>query len=378
MRKITIITRSYPPSKGINGVLANEMAAHLIPKGAEVNIICIQEAAEGNKEQVEPVGIIHPIKPINNKNNKVKKTISLIFEGYRMLKKAKTIQSDLIICTTSPPLLPFWASILLKNKNWALWSFDLFPEGFPASKMMKADSLLYKFLFHTTYKNAPKSLIALGQKQAEFIQQNYRKKIPTVLLPAGVLLDKETKKTDEIPSWKQTNDKILLGYFGNVGVPHNPVFLKKLIDAVENSSRFYFILSVYGIFADEVKEYAKGKENIIVHDGGLPEEHLAYIDVHVVSLITEWTHIAVPSKALTAISVGRPILFCGSEESDNWQMFKNCGWLIDEKNNMDAQIKDFLSSLNKETILTKSTKTSSHYAELQAMVLKSFDDIMTL
>lgn len=377
MKKISIITRSYPPNKGINGLLANELSGYLINNGIEVDIICIEGVSDGNKEEEKPNGNIHSIPPLNDKSTKFKKTLSLLFEGYKLIKKAKSLDSDLIIVTTSPPLLPFWSSLMLKKRKWALWAFDLFPEGLAISNLMNEKGVLYKILYKYTYKTPPNILLALGENQAKYIKEKYNKEIETLILPAGVLLNPDEVKKGTKPDWKDDSE-ITLGYFGNIGIAHNPSYLKAIIDFVENNDNYNFILSLYGVYSEEIKHYAKDKKSILIQEGGIAEEHLKHIDIHVVSLKSSWTHIAVPSKAVTAISCGRPILFCGKEESDNWQMFKESAWLIKENEDIQAQIQFLLNELSPKKIEEKAKKTPSIYEDLKKQVIETYESLIKI
>ena len=377
-KNITIITRHYPPNKNINGILACEMAHYLETEhNSTVTILCMDTTASGNKKSVEPAGNVIQLKSYFKKENNFSKLFAIINEGYRLVKKAKEIESDLIICSTSPPLLPFWASVLFKKKNnWALWSLDLFPEMFLANNQLKESSFLYKFLFNKTYKNAPNHLIALGNQQAKHLIEKYKKAIPTLILPAGVVLNQETEKETAPPSWYDST-KITLGYFGNTGIAHNPSFIEKSIELAQ-AHNFKFVLATYGVHAERVKSFAKNFSCVEHIENGLPQEHLAYIDVHLVSLKSTFTHSAVPSKAVTAISCGRPILFCGNEDSDNWDMLQKAGWLIEEEQPLEKQLNLFFDTVSKELILEKSDLTSSIYSKLQAQVKDTYSNIKTL
>ena len=377
-KNITILTRHYPPNKNINGILACEMAHYLETEhNCNVTIVCMDTTANGNKKSVEPKGTVIKLKPYFTKENKFSKLFALANEGYRLIKKAKKINSDLIICTTSPPLLPFWASTLFKkNYNWALWSLDLFPEAFLANNQLKENSFLYNYLFNKTYKNAPNHLIALGEQQAKNIIGKYKQAIPTLLLPAGVVLTQETKTETPPPTWHDPS-KITLGYFGNTGSAHNPIFIEKSIELAQ-AYHFKFVLATYGVHAERVKNFAKNFSCVKLIENGLPQEHLSFIDVHLVSLKSTFTHTAVPSKAVTAISCNRPILFCGSEESDNWQMFQKAGWLIKEELPLEAQLIHFFEEVNQESIQEKVELTAAIYAQLQGQVQETYCKIPTL
>lgn len=339
----------------------------------EVTIFCMDADADGNTSSLEVFGKVVRLKQRFSPDNKIGKLLNMFYDGYTLIKKSRKFPSDLIICTSSPPLLPFWASTMLKKKRkWAFWSLDLFPEGFVSANTIKESNPGYRFLKKRTYRHAPDLLIALGEEQARHIQQNYHQPIPTIILPAGVTLDESKNETeaDDKPTWFNP-DVITLGYFGNVGQAHNPQFIKGMISASANEG-FQFVLSVYGINAQEIKDYARNFKHAVIVENGLAQHHLQYIDIHLVSLRTSWTHAAVPSKAVTAISTGRPILFCGSEHSDNWQMFKEAAWFITETETMDLEIQQFISSINKEEITSKAAQTKNIIVTLKQQVLDAY------
>ena len=149
---------------------------------------------------------------------------------------------------------------------------------------------------------------------------------------------------------------------------------REMISA-SSGKNFQFILSVYGIRAEEVKAFARQFDHVIVVENGLAQHHLQYIDVHLVTLRTVWTHAAVPSKAVTAISTGRPIIFCGSEESDNWQMFKEAAWFIPETKEMNPAIDRLISGITKEEISAKAALTRNIIVMLKQQVLDAYLEI---
>lgn len=375
MKKITIVLRHYPPSKNINGILADQMAQYLIrDSNVEIKVFCMDISEKGNLSTINPTGNVTRIKQKFSNNNKFGKLFNMLYDGYILIKKSKKYPSDLIICTSSPPLLPMWASILLKKKKWAFWSLDLFPEGFVSADTIKASNLIYRFLLKKTYKNAPDLLISLGNEQARYIQAQYNEPVPVIVLPAGVSLEDNQPVSEESkPDWYNPG-KITLGYFGNAGQAHNPEFIREMI-RVSGVHGFQFILSVYGIRAEEIKAFARDFEHVVIVENGIAQEHLKYIDVHLVTLRTSWTHAAVPSKAVTAISTGRPIVFCGSEQSDNWQMFKEAAWFIPENESMNTEIAHFLEELDREKIAVKAAQTKNIIGSLKQQVLDAYSEI---
>lgn len=375
MKKITIVLRHYPPSKNINGILADQMAQYLIrDSNVEIKVFCMDISEKGNLSTVNPTGNVTRVKQKFSNNTKFGKLFNMLYDGYILIKKSKEYPSDLIICTSSPPLLPMWASMLLKKKKWAFWSLDLFPEGFVSADTIKASNWIYRFLLRKTYKNAPDLLISLGNEQAQYILEQYKEPVPVIVLPAGVSLEEGQTVSDESkPDWYDPG-KITLGYFGNAGQAHNPDFIREMI-RVSGIHGFQFILSVYGIRAEEIKAFARNFNHVVIVENGIAQEHLKYIDVHLVTLRTSWTHAAVPSKAVTAISTGRPIVFCGSERSDNWQMFKEAAWFIPENESMNTEIMHFLEEIDRDQIAVKAARTKNIIGSLKQQVLDAYSEI---
>ncbi|HEY0030509.1 MAG TPA: hypothetical protein VGC65_07115, partial [Bacteroidia bacterium] len=212
-KKLTIINRHYPPNVNITGENAWDLANYLIGKHhIDVAIVHIDRSYEGGGNKRAPVGTIYSVKTIYEGNNKILRYFSSILDGYNLVRKAAKLNHGPVIVMTSPPLLPMWASKIFgkKNKEWILWSMDLFPEGFAATGEISAGNFLYKYALKETYKNAPAKIIALGPQQKKALDKKYNKEIEHVILPCGVFLDQG--KTDTIPEWKIYPDKIYLGY----------------------------------------------------------------------------------------------------------------------------------------------------------------------
>ncbi|WP_337043645.1 hypothetical protein [Emticicia sp. 17c] len=370
---VTIINRHYPPNPGITGESAWDMAKYLIEKyQAEVHIVHIDRTYEGGGQIRQPIGVLHPVKTIYEGKNKILKLISGTLDGLFLVLKARRIKRGKVIVMTSPPLLPFWAAWFLKD--WVLWSMDLFPEGFAAAGTVKPSNRMYQWVLKKTYQRPPAHLIALGPNQAAFVQASYKHSIDTTILPCGVLFHQENDTN--IPDWKKQDGKIYFGYCGNLGQPHSDEFLLRFIDNLD-TEKHHLILAVYGEKSAAVLTYAQDKKGITILKG-VPRSQLHFIDVHLVSLLQQWTHIAVPSKAVSSICAEATILFCGSKEADTWALLNEAGWLIEENQHMDAQIKTFLAQLTYQGMLQKRTNARHLFQNLQKMVVAAYEDVKEL
>ncbi|MCU0416124.1 MAG: hypothetical protein MUE33_02960 [Cytophagaceae bacterium] len=371
IKGITFLTRHYPPSLNINGESVSDLVSWLQQhKNIPCRILTIDREADGlGGAKKESVGEVIRIKTLFNNKKSIFRFLSFLYDGFILAKKAKKYEEDLIVVTTSPPLLPMWASIIFKkNMRWALWSLDLFPEGFMVTGRIKASNFFYKWCLKKSYSLVPDLLISLGPKQGEYLQQNYQSNITETILPCGVffLHDINTQP----PEW-YVKDKIIIGYCGNVHDAHNPDFLKRVIDHI-HPDKHLLVLALYGSKSQEVLDYANGKQGVKV-TLNVPRNQLHFIDIHMVTLRNEWTHIAVPSKAVSAISMGCPILFCGNPESDNWHLLQNAGWHIPENNSLDISIQRFFETLTIEAIQSKKLAAQSEYIRLKSLVHTSYE-----
>ena len=213
--KITFITRHYPPSPNINGESVRDMVKYISDKiQIESNVICVDRIAEGGGADRMPSGNVIRIRTIYKGQNSILRFIAFLYDGFMLVKEAKKYKDTLIVCTTSPPLLPLWASIFFDKKvRWVLWSLDLFPEGFIATNLISEKNPIYKWVLKKTYKNKPSFIIALGEEQAKYLQSKYEQEVPFFTLPCGVFFFHE--KSDIQPIWWK-EDKVIFGYCGKI------------------------------------------------------------------------------------------------------------------------------------------------------------------
>ncbi len=371
---VTIVNRHYPPNPGVTGESAWDLGKYLIEKhGIQVQIIHVLRNDDGGGAVRTPIGKIISIPTLYKGKNKTLKSLAGSLDGIFLILKTIFAKRGPVICMTSPPLLPFWASLFfgLFRTKWFLWSMDLFPEAFVATGKMKRNSLLYKIILKITYGNIPELLIALGPKQAEHIKINYTKQPPVTVLPCGVFTNYE--KDPMIPEWKKETNKIHFGYCGNLGAPHSEQFLKVFIDTFNRDSQ-HLILAVYGPKSADLLAYAEGKSGITIVKN-VPRNQLHFIDVHLVSLLPEFNHTAVPSKGISSVCTGGTVLFYGNKEADTWHMLQKASWLIDATLNLNNQLEAFVKTISPEMVAFKKTEATLLAQELHSQEIKAYEEI---
>lgn len=373
---LTIVNRHYPPNPGITGESAWDLARYLIEQhGIDVVVVHIERTYDGGGAIRQPVGETHGVQTVYAGKNGLLKLIAGLLDGFLLIRRALKVRRGPLLIMTSPPMLPFWASLLLRRTPYWLWSMDLFPEGFAAEGKVSPTNRLYRWVIRQTYRNAPRQLIALGPRQAEHVRQQYGKAIPTTILPCGVLMHQE--RDPVCPPWRDPTDGLIyLGYAGNVGQAHSAEFLESVIRHLD-PTRLRLVLALYGTKAAAVLRASEGKPGII-RLPNIPRSQLHYLDVQLVSLLPEWTHIAVPSKALSAVGSGSPVLFYGSPDSDSYVLLQRAVRLIDARQPIDTAVAAYLASLTPEQVATGRQAAEQVAAGLQQQVRTAYAEMAAL
>ncbi len=378
---VTIVDRNYPPNRSVIAESASDLAKFLIANEVEVQVVHTDGKYQGGGSTGEIVGQTHQVASVYNGKNKGIRLFSSLIEGYRLIRKAKKVNKGILIVMTSPPLLNFWASRMLNRKKipWVFWSMDLYPEAFVAGKLISNQHFLFKFFFNQTYKNPPNGLIALGNIQSKYIQESFRTSIPNVILPCGVFLHKNKSWDKEVskPAWKKNDEKIYLGYIGNLGEAHSVSFLKSVIDHFDREKQT-LILVVYGSKSLQIKEYIDKDDDQIVLLDFVPREHLAFIDIHLVSLKPEWVNVCVPSKLVSAVNSQSIFLFYGIRSCDSWQLLNKAGWIIEKSKKDENNIADFLAKIKKSQLERKRKEAVTLSADLEENTKIAYQNILSL
>lgn len=369
---VNIINRNYPPGPGITGESANELAQYLMLNNVHVNVVHINALYSGSANAL-PYGNIFTIKTFYNGKNKLLRLLANLYEGYKLIQKSKSFKPDITICLTDPPLLNWWASILLKKCVWFLWTMDIYPEVFAASKLITKKNVFYQLIDKEIKKNQPNHFISLGPSQSAFLKKKYGNNISVSEVPCGIIDKDENKFSDQIPFWASDKTKIILGYCGNLGEAHSLSFLYKIVDTLD-SEKFILVLSVYGSKAKDLIAYVNGKRGIIILPA-VKKSDLKFIEIHLASLKEEWANICVPSKTVSSVSSGSSFIYNGLSISDNWQLLNKAGWLVDTRTNTSESINQLLKSLTKKDIIEKKIKAAELSNYLKTLKANAFKDI---
>ena len=294
--------------------------------------------------------------------------------GILLTLKARRLKVNTIISLSNPPLVNTWCSLLLWKRKYVYWSFDLFPEALFASNLVNPRGLIGRCLSWLTYSKAPKAIISLGPKQYQYLISCYsNRNIEEIILPCGI---HDCAPSNSIPEWF-TAEKIVLGYIGNLGKAHSKEFLINVIKEISKRSELLLILSIYGDSTKEILTTINENNffaNIKVVDF-VRQNELVYIDVHLVSLLDNWTHVSVPSKAVSAVSSKSALWFNGSVECDTFNLFQNCSYhsKADSKS-----VSEVLNSISRLDLIVKKQSAKKISEELFTFERQSVEQILRL
>lgn len=380
---VTIVNRYYPPNKSAIAEAANDLAIYLIDQGCHVKIVHTDGDYPGGGEKGKLIkGEQHIVPAFYNGQKSIFRLIGNLIEGFKLIRRARKVNEGVVIVMTNPMLISIWAGMFFNKKNipWIYWTMDLFPEGFASGNLVRKSNPIYKIVYKKAYSQKPDAIIALGNVQSQYLNRAFKTEdIPTAILPCGVFLNSNKTANDYIalPKWKQDSSKIYLGYVGNLGQAHSPDFIKWIIESLD-TDKHHLMLVVYGAKAQEIKDYiGEGKKGVTLLDY-IPREELIHIDIHLVSLISEWVNVCVPSKMVSAVHQGALVLYYGSENSDSWQDHKLASWLIQESEDAKERVQDFMNKLTFEVIEAKKKESKILPAQMTNNTVKAYLNIYNL
>jgi hypothetical protein len=351
MTRILFVNKFSPLSNAVTGKMADELATYLIRQGHKVEFVSIRAKYRAKKNS-EADNIEYPIHQLSewySGDHPLLRFIFSLFDGFRMFMRSLILKKEVIIVMTEPPLLFFWFQLFrfaIKAKL-VYWTMDVYPEAFAAGKFIKHSNVIYRFFKSIVYRNPPDLLIALGAEQWKFLDDKFQTKVPGVIFPCG-LIDYRGVPAVVI----QQKEKILFGYSGNLGAAHDSDFLLSLISQLD-PSKHQILLSLYGTKAEEFKKQLLD-HTFIQWQEVVSYDEIAGIDINIASLLPEWNHVSVPSKAVTAICCGSTLLLNSTADSDNWKMFEKAAWRIAPAKTYDQPIACFLADLTEAEIKSKS------------------------
>ena len=270
---------------------------------------------------------------------------------------------DVILIGTDPVFAAATAILLrwlAPDIRLVHWCFDMHPEAAIAEGLISQKSLVARLL-HTLMARAYRSfdLIAdLGVCMRRRLKAYNHSAIERELTPWALAEPERPVECDSQTRLELFNDASMgILYSGNFGEAHEFSNILTLARALRHNTKIHFSFALRGNRAEEFRQAVTHEDINISFAEFAPieelEKRLGSADIHLVSLKKEWAGISVPSKFFGSIATGRPVLYCGANNSaiSQWIAQHQIGWMIDPENIQEtassiAQLADNMAELS--------------------------------
>ncbi len=370
--KVLFVNKFGPSANAITGKTANELATFLVNNGIEVEFLSIKSKYRATVE--EEARVIpyknNMIGGIYDGDHGLLRLLFSLLDGFRLLVSSLSIKKDVVIVMTEPPLLFFWFQLFrwTYKAKLAYWTMDVYPEAFVSNYLTTSKNIGYKFFSKIVYSKPPDQLIALGDEQRRYLEKKFITLPSYTIMPCGII------SRDKYPGRKTGTDKIVFGYSGNLGSAHDPEFLLEIIHQLD-PAKHHIILSLYGTKASIISDKIPVSEKVSYRKS-LSYDEIAAIDINIASLLPEWNHVCVPSKAVSAICCSSPLLLNAEAGTDNWVMLQKGSWRIEPSSDYKNQVRDFLENITMEDVISKRQEAFSLSLQLNTDLKQSYQDIL--
>ncbi len=371
MDKIFFINRSFYPDIEATGQFFTELAESL-SKNFNITFICglsfyVKDKNDGfkfyRKEKLGKIKIIrirHTLFWKENIFGRIINWLTFSINSFFVLLKTRP---KILICGTDPPILGIISYFLkkLKNINYIYYCNDLYPDIAIALNTFRNNFIvnIFEYLNRKALKNSLK-IIVLGEDMKELVKRKGIKDKKILVIPNWV----DTKKIVPIDKDKNLflkkynfDNKFLIMYSGNIGLPHN---LENLIYALEKirDKDWTMVFIGDGVKKKEIFKIVKEK-NLLDKILFLPYEKKEFLshslsaaDLHIVSLKKEAKGACVPSKIYGILASGRPFLSISHKSSNSSLIAERykCGIICEPDNVEDIKNKIEWAIENKENL----------------------------
>lgn len=364
---ILLINQFYPPDIAPTGVKLHDLARHLVARGHTITVLSSNGSYNGNAffESGLLDGVkVKRLKATNfGRNMYLDKLIDYLSFYLNLFIKLLVLnpRPDVVVVLTTPPylgLIPVIVFGMRKKKEQKRqtslndvirqrtkvvhWIMDLYPDVMDAHGLLKQKNIVYKILcfMNRIMFSRSDTILALGPSMIDRIEKYIEQGAEKAPLAKWVPLwgDPDLKRLSESEAlvirskygWKE--DEFVLMHAGNIGLG---VCLSEFLTVADKLGQEGPVWAFFGggKRRDELQQFLQSHKNarIELHDYA-PKTILGAADVHLVSLLSSWTGVGVPSKLQNIFAMGKPVIFMGSFKSEmaQWVMESGGGWVVNE------------------------------------------------
>ena len=393
---ILFLNRVYPPTDAATGQLLAELAPELDRRGHRVTVVTSQPG--GGCVSTETVDGVR-VERVNGlpftRTSHWRRALSYLSLYPALLWRALRLpRADVVVTLTDPPLLLVLGVVLktLKGSRHVHWAQDIYPELAEEMDVLPKDGRIARALrwISTAGLRHADRVIAVGRcMKARLVQRGLAASAIEVIPNWGHgpdELEARSRAANPFRNEHGLGDRFVIMYSGNLGLAHP---FEAMLDAAERlrstHSQVLFLFVGNGPRLPWVHEQVTQRqlENVRFLPFQPREklaQSLAAADLHLASMLHELCGLVVPSKVYGVMSVGRPCVFLGPEESEAAQFIlqNGCGCVLAKANG--ARLASCLSQWVGDAKLLRETcervKTVGERVSLAAAV-RAFSETLT-
>jgi len=343
---ILFLNRVYPPADGATGQLLSELAPALARQGHRVTVVTSQPGAGSiSSETADGVRVERVTGLPFTRASHWRRALSYLSLYPALLWRALRLpRADVVVTLTDPPLLLVLGVVLktLKGSRHVHWAQDIYPELAEEMDVLSKDGMIARTLrwVSTAGLCHADRVIAVGRcMKARLVQRGLSPSVIDVIPNWGhgpEELEAKMRSLNPFRTEHGWGDRFVIMYSGNLGLAHP---FEAMLDAAEQlratHPQVLFLFVGNGPRLQWVREQVAQRtlENVRFLPFQPREtlaQSLAAADLHLASMLHELCGLVVPSKVYGVLSVGKPCVFLGPEESEAAQFIlqNGCGSVL--------------------------------------------------
>tara|TARA_A100001388_G_C28761388_1_gene498034 strand:- start:1038 stop:2246 length:1209 start_codon:yes stop_codon:yes gene_type:complete len=396
-KRILIVSRYFWPDKTPESKILYTLAFYLKKKGHIVDVLSSQPSYRKNYENLK-----RPYKEIDkgvkifriNLSNEIGKIF--LFRIINSIKLSlKTIylslinRYEIIIATSNPPVIgPFSAatSALLINSRFIYYCMDITPEVGLVSKDFSNPYLynLLQIIDGASCLLANPLIVHSSDMKNTILKRSFGKKCAFEILNNFSPKSKSKVILDKTFFSKNDNKKLSLIYAGNIGRFQSLEGVIEEMSKIKNYKNIELTIMGEGFEKENlIKLNNKRKANvkfIPYQNSEVAKNIISQADIGLISLSKNVYKYSYPSKTMTYLELGKPIIAIVEKEAQlaNDINEGNFGYVVSD--NIKNSLADLLIYLaeNQEEIYLKSVNALKIYEKLysEEVILKKWESII--
>lgn len=326
-RRLVIIADWIPPDFGAVGQYMQMRARALAGLGHEVTLIGLSSSENSTRHESIGKGALTEVRLLTRATPRsslvvrllwtIWTNLRLVFAAFGTLRRA-----DGILFTGSPPfLIHLLAPLRFLWRGRLIYRItDFHPECLIAAQPRASGALALMLSLTKFWRRRVGGFEVLGRDQWKRLTESGIDDRRITLVRDGAPVSFAGAVPEPLPA--ELAGRCVLLYSGNYGVAHEveTVFEGFRLHHAEGSGRTVLWLSAAGAGASEMAERFRAAGLPFHRSVPVPLERLAGLllapDGHLVTLKDSFVGFVMPSKIYACIESKRPIIFCGSAESD--------------------------------------------------------------